>query len=181
MPMMDLTYPEGALSPEARAQVVERLTEALLRHEGAPINRMTRGLTWVYLHELPGDAVNVGGRPVARPSYRLEVTVPEGTLLQGPGLIGATARRNLVREATEIVLAGERTEYSTAEALRVYVLVREIEDGYWGGAGTIVRMEDLVTLANPDNPETPTASAIRAVAGEMLDLQLGPEPVPAEV
>jgi hypothetical protein len=39
MPMFDLTYPEDALNAEGRAQAVERLTSALLRHEGAPAVR----------------------------------------------------------------------------------------------------------------------------------------------
>jgi phenylpyruvate tautomerase PptA (4-oxalocrotonate tautomerase family) len=180
MPMMELTYPAGALTPEARAEVVEKLTDALLRHEGATVNRMTHGLSWVFVHEAPEGHVNVGGKPVVRPVYRLMVTVPQGTLLQGPGPVGQTSRRGLFREATEIILNGEGTEYNDQEALRVYILVREIEDGYWGGGGQMVRMEDIVAMAEPTAPRTAVADQIVAVADALLEQQLGPEKVPAE-
>jgi phenylpyruvate tautomerase PptA (4-oxalocrotonate tautomerase family) len=177
MPMMDLYYPEGALTPEARAEVVEKLTDALLRNEGATVNRMTHGLSWVFVHEMPEGHLNVGGKPVVRPVYRLMVTVPQGTLLQGPGPVGHTSRRGLFREATEIILNGEGIEYDEQEALRVYVLVREVEDGYWGGGGQMVRMEDIVALAEPTAPRTAVADRIVAVADAMLEEQLGPERV----
>jgi phenylpyruvate tautomerase PptA (4-oxalocrotonate tautomerase family) len=36
MPMIDFYCPEGALDGEARAAALEKMTEALLRCEGAP-------------------------------------------------------------------------------------------------------------------------------------------------
>jgi phenylpyruvate tautomerase PptA (4-oxalocrotonate tautomerase family) len=166
MPMIDLTYPEGALGPEERAAAVERLTAALLRHEGAADNEQTRGMSWTLVHELPADALNVGGTPAEEPVYRVVVTVPEGTLLQGPGPVGATSRRNLVREVAEILLETEGGEYSDVEAGRVYCIVREVSDGYWGGMGTTFRMEDIVATATPEAPQTPVSEQARsAIAG----------------
>lgn len=174
--MIDLTFTEDALSPAAKAEVVEKLTEALLRNEGAPVSRMTRGLTWVFLHELPPGCANIAGRPAVRPVYRLFVTVPQGTLLQGPGPVGATSRRNLVREAAEIILDAEGTGYSDREALRIYVVIREVDDGYWGGGGRMMRMEDIAALAAPEGGSTAAADALRPLAEEMLAEQLGPVP-----
>ena len=179
MPMMDLTYPEGALTPEARAEVIDKLTYALLRNEGATVNRQTLGMSWVYVHELPAAAVNVGGHPAVRPVYRLMVTVPQGTLLQGPGPVGTTSRRNLVKEATEIILAGEGTDFTPEESLRVFVLVREIDDGYWGGFGTTIRMEDIVSIVEDDAEPTRISTQVRDVIHTMLDEQLGGVPAVA--
>jgi phenylpyruvate tautomerase PptA (4-oxalocrotonate tautomerase family) len=166
MPMIDLTYPEEALEPEARAAAVERLTAALLRHEGAADNEQTRGMSWTVVHELQPGALNVGGTPAEEPVYRVLVTVPEGTLLQGPGPVGATSRRNLVREVAEILLEAEGGEYSEVEAGRVYCIVREVSDGYWGGMGTTFRMEDIVATATPEAPQTPVSEQARAaIAG----------------
>lgn len=173
MPMMDLSYPEGALSPEGRADVVEKLTHALLRNEGATTNRQTLGMSWVYVHELPDWAVNVGGHSAVRPIYRLMVTVPRGTLLEGPGPVGLTSKRNLIREATEIILAGEGTPYSPQESLRVMVLVREIEDAYWGGFGTTIRMEDIVSIVEDSAEPTQVSTKVREVMEDLLDQQLG--------
>ena len=166
MPMIDLTYPEGALDAEARGEAVEKLTAALLRHEGAADNEQTRGMSWTLVHELPQGALSVGGTPAEEPVYRVLITVPEGTLLQGPGPVGATSRRNLVREVAEILLEAEGGEYSDVEAGRVYCIVREVRDGYWGGMGTTFRMEDIVATATPEAPQTPVSEQARAaIAG----------------
>jgi phenylpyruvate tautomerase PptA (4-oxalocrotonate tautomerase family) len=168
MPMIDLTYPEGALELEQRAEAVERLTAALLQHEGAADNEQTRAMSWTVVHELPIGALNVGGTPAERPVYRVLITVPEGTMLQGPGPIGTHSRRNLVREVAEILLAAEGTEYSDAEACRVYCLVREVGDGYWGGMGTTFRIEDIVATATPEVPQTAVSERARAAIGELV-------------
>ena len=57
MPMIDVTYPEGALDADARAKLVEDLTTALLRAERAPDTDFFRSVTWVYVHELPEGAI----------------------------------------------------------------------------------------------------------------------------
>jgi phenylpyruvate tautomerase PptA (4-oxalocrotonate tautomerase family) len=168
MPMIDLTYPEGALGAEQRADAVERLTAALLQHEGAADNEQTRAMSWTVVHELPAAALNVGGTPAERPVYRVMITVPEGTMLQGPGPIGTHSRRNLVREVAEILLAAEGTEYSDVEACRVYCLVREIDDGYWGGMGTTFRIEDIVATATPEAPQTAVSERARAAIGDLV-------------
>jgi phenylpyruvate tautomerase PptA (4-oxalocrotonate tautomerase family) len=168
MPMIDLTYPEGALGAEARSKAVEKLTASLLRNEGADDNEQTRAMSWTVIHELPDAALNVGGSPAERPVYRLMITVPEGTLLQGPGPVGSQSRRNLVREATEILLAAEGTAYSEVEAGRVYCLIREVSDGYWGGMGTTFRMDDIVATASPDAPQTRISEEARAAIGELV-------------
>jgi phenylpyruvate tautomerase PptA (4-oxalocrotonate tautomerase family) len=171
MPMLDLHYPEGALSEDARARAVERLTGALLRHEGAPEDSdYARAMAWVFTHELPPAAVNVAGAPADRPVYRVFATVPEGTLLHGPGPFAAQSRRNLVREVTEILLEAEGTGYTPAEAARVYCLIREIRDGWWGGLGTTFRMEDIIATAVADAPQTEVSEAARAAVDDALAL-----------
>jgi phenylpyruvate tautomerase PptA (4-oxalocrotonate tautomerase family) len=162
MPLIDLTYTEGSLEPAARAEAIEMLTAALLRHEGAADNEATRVMSRAFVHELPPEAVNVGGRPAEQPVYRLVLAVPEGTLLHGPGPFAAEARRNLVREATQILLEAEGTELVPGGAGRVFCLIHEVPDGHWGGLGTTFRMEDIVAFANPDMPQTPAAEQARA-------------------
>lgn len=167
MPMIDLTYPEGALDPDARADAVEGLTAALLRNEGATDNDATRAMSWTIVHELPREAVNVGGSPAERPVYRVMVTVPEGTLLQGPGPVGTQSRRSLVRDVSEILLAAEGTEYSEIEAARVFCIVREVEDGYWGGMAQLFRMDDIVATANAEAPQTAVSESARAAVAQL--------------
>lgn len=147
MPMIDLTLPKGALAPEARDKLVEDLTAALLRWEGAPDNPATRSISWAFVHELPEGGVNVGGRPAPEPRYRVQLTVPEGTpKLHGP--LGEDSRNGLVEEVTRLVLEAEGAAFDFENAMRVWVHIHELADGFWGGAGRIFRMKEIADFAN---------------------------------
>lgn len=138
MPMIDLTYPDGALPAERRQALVEELTTVLLRAERAPDTAFFRSVTWVYVHELPGDAVFAGDQPVAEPTFRVEVRVPEGALSQ-------RRKGELVAEATRAVL--EAAGLDEADAMRVWVLIAEVPEGNWGAAGNVVAFEQLRAAA----------------------------------
>lgn len=141
MPMIDVTYPEGALEPEAREKLVDDLTTALLRAERAPDTDFFRSVTWVYLHELPAHAVNAAGRPVAEPNFRVEVTTPEGALSD-------RRRAEMVESGTAAVL--EAAGLGQEDAMRVWILMREIDEGSWGAAGQVVQFKQLVEAAKAE-------------------------------
>jgi phenylpyruvate tautomerase PptA (4-oxalocrotonate tautomerase family) len=162
MPMIDFTYQQGALEPQALETAVEKLGQALLRAEGAPENERTRAVSWTFVHELPVGAIYAGGAPAEQPYYRVQLTPPEGTLLHGPGPVGYSVRRQLVREVTEIVLEAEGSDYTPANAGRVWCLITEVREGYWGSIGTVLRTEDIAAFANDDLPQTPISQAARA-------------------
>lgn len=157
MSLIEIAYPEGALEPTAREWAVERLTAALLHHEGGQDNDRTRALAWCTIHELPADSLHVGGVPADRPCYRVQIIAPEGTLLHGPGPVGVGSRSNLVREVTEILLEAEGTPYSPSEAGRVCCFITEVKDGFWGSFGTTFRMEDIYSFTCVEEPQSPLA------------------------
>ena len=64
MPLMDLIYPEGALTEEARTELLETLWQTCLRWEGVPETPATASIAWVYLDE----------RPPARTATRIRAT-----------------------------------------------------------------------------------------------------------
>jgi phenylpyruvate tautomerase PptA (4-oxalocrotonate tautomerase family) len=136
--MIDLTYPEGALPEGRRRTLVEDLTTVLLRAERAPDTDFFRSVTWVYVHELPVDAVLAGGRPVTEATFRVEVRVPEGALSE-------RRKGELVAEATRVVL--QAADLETADAMRVWVLIAEVPEGNWGAAGNVVGFEQLRAAA----------------------------------
>jgi phenylpyruvate tautomerase PptA (4-oxalocrotonate tautomerase family) len=143
VPVFELTYPEGALEPDARAQLVDDLTTALLRAERAPETQFFRDITWSYLHELPAGSVLAAGRPVdQRPTFKLDVTTPEGALSdrRRAELVGAATK--LIREAAGIA------EDDTLQ--RVWVLMHEVTDGQWGAGGEVIRFEKLRELARAE-------------------------------
>jgi phenylpyruvate tautomerase PptA (4-oxalocrotonate tautomerase family) len=163
MPMIDVTLPEGALTEDAKSELVERLTATLIAAEGAPDNEYIRAITWCFVDERPAGSINVGGSAARRPVYRVVLTVPEGApTLHGPLML--TNREKLVRQITEHVLEAEGTPYSDAEAGRVWVQMREIREGYWGGFGAIARMEDIATYAGLAPNGQPTERGERARA-----------------
>jgi phenylpyruvate tautomerase PptA (4-oxalocrotonate tautomerase family) len=148
MPIMDLSYPAGALEPEARTALVDDLTTVLLRAERAPDTDFFRSIAWVYVHELPGGCVLASGRPVDEPTFRLQVTIPDGALSD-------RRKQELVENATKTIMnaAGLRE----GDALRVWVLINEVPDGNWGAAGNVIHFEQLRALAAKEREQAGSA------------------------
>lgn len=136
MPMIELTLEEGSLTDAAKADLVEGLTAALLRWEGAPDNELARSIAWAYVDERPAGSINVGGRPADAPRYRIKLTIPEGAL-------DDAAKSGMVDEATRLVLEAEGSAEDATAAFRVWVIVREVTDGNWGAAGQVFRLRDI--------------------------------------
>ena len=138
MPMLELTYPKGSISPEARAELLEELASRMLAAEKAPDTDFFRSITWVYANEIDPESIAVGGRPGGEPRFRVNVTVPEGAL---------SDRRKgiLVDSFNQAVLQAAGLEES--EGLRVWTIINEVTDGNWGAAGQQIRYKQLVELA----------------------------------
>jgi hypothetical protein len=96
------------------------------------------------------------------PRYQVRITAPAGTLLHGPGPFALISRRNLIREVTEIVLEAEGSAYDDINAGRVWCLITEVPDGYWGGLGEMFRMHDISAYASDE--VAPTELSVRARA-----------------
>jgi len=150
MPMMDLTYQAGAIDEPTRAALVEELTTVLLRAERAPDTELFRNITWVFVHELPAGAVCAAGTPVAQPTFRLQVTVPDGALSD-------RRKGELVAQATRAISAA--AGLADTDALRVWVLIHEVRDGNWGAGGQVIRFEQLRGLAAQERESQGTAVA----------------------
>jgi phenylpyruvate tautomerase PptA (4-oxalocrotonate tautomerase family) len=137
MPMIELTLPEGALERDRRDALVEDLTATLLRWEGAGDSAVARSIAWAWVTEVPAGDFYVGGRPAGAETarYRVKLTVPAGAL-------DDERKAGLVEDATRAVLAADGGE----DPARVWVIIREVADGNWGGAGRIFRLRDIAAL-----------------------------------
>ena len=144
MPLIDLTMPAGTLDAERRGALVQRLGETLLRWEGAPDTDFFKSIMWVHVHELGGEAINAAGVPVSEPHFRLDVTVPEGALSD-------RRKEGAVSELTQAVL--EAAGLDDSAAIRVWVLIHEVPDGNWGGAGQVVRFAQLREMAQREREQ----------------------------
>ena len=141
MPMLDAFIPDGALVPEAERQLLSKLTDILLKHEGAdPSNPAVRSIAWVFLHR--PTAVFVAGEPATEPRYRIVASVPEGQF-------DDERRQAMVEAVTDAVLDAEGGAYPR-DPMRVWVFASEVPEGTWGGAGRINRLADIAGLALGD-------------------------------
>ncbi len=138
MPMIDVTYPSGAIAPEAKAELLEELATKLLEAERAPDTEFFRSITWVFANEIDPESLAVGGRPGGEPRFRVQITVPDGAL---------SDRRKgiLVDSVNQAVLRAAGLPES--EGIRVWTLIGEVPDGNWGAAGQQVRYQQLVEAA----------------------------------
>ena len=142
MPIFELTYPQGALTPDTREDLVDELTTILLRAERAPDSEFFRSITWCYVHELPDGAVNAAGKPVSEPTFKVDVTTPEGALSDRRREELVTAATRAIREAAGI---------AEEEALRrVWVLMHEVAEGRWGAGGQVIKFQQLIEAAKAE-------------------------------
>jgi phenylpyruvate tautomerase PptA (4-oxalocrotonate tautomerase family) len=148
MPMIDVTLPEGALAPEARDALADKLTTTLLKWEGAGDIPFSRQITLVYFDERPAGSIYVAGEQAAEPRYRVLVTIPEGSIKDDERKAG------LVEEITRHVLDADGASGDDA-AMRVWVFIHEVPDGHWAGAGHIFRLRDIVKLARSGGEVVP--------------------------
>ena len=158
MPMVELTTTRGALDEATRQRLAGELSTIALELEAAPFADFgdaphMQALSWCFVNE---QEVFVGGRPHAKPIYRVTVTIPEGA----PGVFGPLAERGrekLVKRVTAAVLAAEGSENTMVEAHRVWVHLRQITNGHWAGFGEVFSLADAAAYGlNTDEPESKT-------------------------
>lgn len=149
MPLMELTYQEGALTPEARDQLVEELTTNLLKAEGAPNTEFFRSVTWVLINERPAALTYAGDKSGAG-VVKLDVVTPEGAL-------DDDRREQMIQAGTATI----RDAFGIADedALKVWVLCRDVVDGGWGAGGNVIHYKELVEIAKAQRAERDAATA----------------------
>ena len=144
MPMIEFTYPRGALAEDVRDKLIDELATRLLAAERAPDTEFFRSITWVYANEIDPEGLYVGGRPGGEPRFRVQVTVPEGALSD-------RRKGELVAAVNEAVT--EAAGLSDGDGLRVWTLIRDVPEGNWGAAGQQVRYSQLVEYAKTEREE----------------------------
>jgi phenylpyruvate tautomerase PptA (4-oxalocrotonate tautomerase family) len=153
MPMLELFTPAGALSDSAAADLMSELTRTLLRWEGAPDSPQALELSWGYVHETAPTRTYHRGEQIdsKAPHFRLMVSVPQGALDE-------ERKAGLVKEASESIVRASGADDPAAIA-RVWVIVNEVTDGNWGGAGQIWRLRDIAKFVNTSDARIEEAAA----------------------
>jgi phenylpyruvate tautomerase PptA (4-oxalocrotonate tautomerase family) len=138
MPTITVTAPKGALGKPGRDKLMKRLSDTLLKWEGADVgNAAAQAIAWTYYNEVPTGNFYVGGVNTDAPRFKIDVTTPEGAL-------DDASRTQLVQEIGVVV--DEATDRA-GTGQNHWVLFNEIFEGGWGAAGRIFRRADIVATA----------------------------------
>jgi len=98
MPLIDVIFAEGSLSPEAQRQLLDTMWSSALRWEAIEATEVSASVAWAYLDERPRHHIGVGSRPMTQNIYRINVRVMAGFMDQ-------ERVNGMSRELTEAVLA----------------------------------------------------------------------------
>jgi phenylpyruvate tautomerase PptA (4-oxalocrotonate tautomerase family) len=88
--------------------------------------------------------VHAAGQPVEQPTFKIDVTTPEGALSD-------RRRKELVEAATALVR--EAAGIAEEDALRVWVLMHEVAEGSWGAGGQVIQFQQLREIAASQQEE----------------------------
>jgi phenylpyruvate tautomerase PptA (4-oxalocrotonate tautomerase family) len=152
VPQIEFTLPRGALSSDTIDSLMGEMTTTLLRYEGAPDNAASREISWGFVHE--HDRVYNAGAPLngGPARYRVDLTVPQGALT-------AEKKNEIVGEITKLILDAEGASADDAASMRVWVLVHDVPDGNWGGAGRTWTLREIGQLVGAERAREPVASS----------------------
>ncbi|MBP2454795.1 hypothetical protein [Mycolicibacterium lutetiense] len=121
MPLLELTCREGALSAEARAELVSLLGPLLEHWDDRPKRNSLDFGPALQIVELPASAMHEGIQPAAEATYLLSVATAAGSL-------GTKQKTDFVTAATKAILAADG---GTRDAGRVRIHIHEIPLGNW--------------------------------------------------
>jgi phenylpyruvate tautomerase PptA (4-oxalocrotonate tautomerase family) len=136
MPMIEITMIEGALSPKAKQELMNELSDIVLKYEGFEENEMAKQFAFAWINELKKENFTKEGQIPEEAYYRLLITTPEGA-------IDEKDKPALVREVTQTVIKAEGSEYTSENRRRVFCILDTVAEGNWGGSGRILHLQAL--------------------------------------
>ena len=139
MPFVQVTAPKGTLNKQSRDALMSRLSVAVIKAEGAAGDDPDAlALVWSYYSEIePGDGY-VGGQPADQVPFVIEYATPQGAL-------DDDTRKALVAE-TGIIF--DSIFASQESAPNHWALLREIDEGGWGGGGHVYGLSAIQNAMN---------------------------------
>ncbi|MEM8923086.1 MAG: hypothetical protein AAGD35_06260 [Actinomycetota bacterium] len=128
MPFIQVAAQEGLLSKEERQDLMKRLSDAIIRAEGAdPSEPSAQAMAWGHYHDLPKGDLFVYGEVVDAPPVHVSFTTPEG-LLTDATRDALTAE---VNTAVDDILGAYEGR------MNHWVILHEVPSGQWGGMGQV--------------------------------------------
>ena len=139
MPLIHVTASQGTLGKKDQDTFMSRLSNAVLKSEGAPINDPgAQSLVWAFYVEKPEGASYVGGEVLDRSPLVISVTTPEGAL-------NLLTRKTLVEEVGQIV---DDIVGPFEGRLNHWTMLHELSEGSWAGSGQIFPLAAIQAAMN---------------------------------
>ena len=139
MPLIHVTAQQGALNIDLQHTLMSRLSDAVLTSEGADIkDEGALSLVWATYSVQAPDTSYVAGKPHNKAPLIISVTTPQGAL-------NASSRKSLVKNIGVIIdeLIGKYDG-----RLNHWVMLSEIDEGSWAGAGQIFNLTGIQQAMN---------------------------------
>lgn len=141
MPIMNVTYVEGALRPSQKAAIAQALNEVLLVMEGNARTHGGRAFAWVLFNEIHEQNWWIDGRTdnslVAPPGkFLVHVTIPEGYM--------NAAHKSEVHAAVNGAILGVLGGADHPDAgASILVVIDEVTEGNWGARGQTISLATI--------------------------------------
>ena len=150
MPLIHVYHPTGALTPERKAALAEKLTHVVIEIEGGPgvDGPRARAIAWVMFHEVAADSWAIGGTfddsYVSPPGkFLVKVQVPEGALSQARK---AMVHRSVDEAFFEVFGLGAPPAPEDRKP-SILVMIHEWGEGNVGGFGRTYGLADIIAFA----------------------------------
>jgi phenylpyruvate tautomerase PptA (4-oxalocrotonate tautomerase family) len=138
MPIIYLSFMEGAFTPGGLNSLAEQVTRDAIELEKLPFsNEWVRSTTLMFTRAYPEAHVYHGGKPGGNKFVTLDINVIQG------GYSAAT-KTKLIKRVTDAI--GEYGNLPKGEPRRVYVFIREVAEANLGFDGKNI---DLQFLRDP--------------------------------
>ena len=137
MPIIDICFPQGALSDEAKQALPNVLGQIALGYEGLKGSQFAEEFTWVYVYELPKASVTQVSGPLAKPIYRVRFTTLQN-------LLDDNSKKRLGVDTARAIYEAEGTPWNSGEAHnRVWTFFEDIRQGDWIVGDQVNSIQDL--------------------------------------
>lgn len=148
MPLVRLTYPRGALTPDQKRKIADSLTEVVLDAEVDAVTEAGRMVTVVHFNEAAADDWAVGGQLRSTAAGAPNHFIVDLIVLEG--LLEGTRKSDCHRRVTDAFLRAFEGSADPMLPLRVWVLVHELREGAWGAGGQTVSALNVAQFISAD-------------------------------
>jgi len=163
MPVVRVTYPRGALTPDRKRQLAASLTDIVLDAEVDTITEAGKMVTVIHFLEAAPEDWSVAGAMRSATGggpdhFIVDVVVLEGLLDAGRKAAVHERVSGAFREAF-----GESGD--PLLPFRVWVLIHDVGEGSWGAGGRTVSAFDVAQFIGGDVSDRRRAEISEALAG----------------